>query len=143
MGDHNISIAIDSPQGLVVPNIKAVQSLSLLQIQHELNRLRGLAQEGRLGMKELTGGSVCLSNIGNIGGTYAGPLILPPQVCIVAVGKSQEVPRWEEGKVVPRLMTTVSFGCDHRVLNGATVTRFAQRWKRYLEQPSTLLMHMK
>lgn len=94
-------------------------------------------------MKELTGGSVCLSNIGNIGGTYTGPLILPPQVCIVAIGKSQELPRYENGQVVPRLITTVSLGCDHRVLNGATVTRFAQRWKRYLESPSTLLMHMK
>lgn len=62
--DHNISIAIDSPKGLVVPNIKNCQNLSVLEIHEELNRIRKASQEGRLGPKELFGGTVTLSNIG-------------------------------------------------------------------------------
>lgn len=63
---HNISIAIDSPKGLVVPNIKNCQNLSIIEINEELNRIRKASQDGRLGPKELFGGTVTLSNIGNI-----------------------------------------------------------------------------
>ena len=130
--DHNISIAIDSPSGLVVPHIKNVNAISLGQIQSELERLRNLASEAKLSSKELVGGTVCLSNIGTIGGTHACPLILPPQVCIVAIGKLQTVPKYKGGELVERKVLNVSYGCDHRVVDGATVARFSNSWKQLI-----------
>jgi 2-oxoisovalerate dehydrogenase E2 component (dihydrolipoyl transacylase) len=132
---HNISIAIDSPNGLVVPHIKGVNRLTLSDIQSELDRLRVLATEAKLTGKELIGGTVCLSNIGTIGGTHACPLILPPQVCIVAIGKMQSIPKYRSGELVERKTLNVSFGCDHRVVDGATVARFSNHWKQLIENP--------
>eukprot|EP01016_Furgasonia_blochmanni_P007845 TRINITY_DN1314_c0_g1_i10.p1 TRINITY_DN1314_c0_g1~~TRINITY_DN1314_c0_g1_i10.p1 ORF type:complete len:297 (-),score=60.55 TRINITY_DN1314_c0_g1_i10:176-1066(-) len=148
--NHNISIAIDSPKGLVVPNIKNCQILSVLEVQQELDRLKKASEQGTLGPKELYDGTISISNIGNIGGTYLGPLVLPPQVCIVAIGKTQVVPKFaneakafEDPRVVPRRIMNVSFGCDHRVLDGATVARFAAIWKNYLENPLSMTLHMR
>jgi 2-oxoisovalerate dehydrogenase E2 component (dihydrolipoyl transacylase) len=126
---------MDSPHGLAVPNIKAVNSLSMLEVQAELNRLRDLAKEGRLGAGDISGGTISLSNIGIIGGTYLGPLILPPQVCIVGIGRTILQPVWLDGEFRPRQTMNVSFGCDHRVLDGATVAKFSNHWKGLLENP--------
>lgn len=101
---HNISLAVDSPKGLVVPNIKNVAALSILEIQAELKRIVKAAEAGTLGPKDLFEGTICISNIGmteinlsffivthlitgTIGGTYTGPLILPPQTTIVGLGR--------------------------------------------------------
>ncbi|CAD8086584.1 unnamed protein product [Paramecium sonneborni] len=141
---HNVSVALDSPKGLVVPNIKDVQNLSISQIQDELNRLRTLGEKGQLSYNELSGGTICLSNIGTIGGTYTGPLILAPQVCIVGIGRLMTVPRYDtKMNVVPRKIMNLSFGCDHRVLDGATVARFNNVWKTYLENPTSMFIHLK
>lgn len=141
-GAHNISVAIDSPNGLVVPNIKNVQDISLLDIQEQLENLRKLSAEARLTAKELSGGTVCLSNIGTIGGVNACPLILPPQVCIVAIGKMQTLPKFVKEQVVPRTVINVSYGCDHRVIDGATVAKFSNEWKKVLENPYLALAEM-
>ena len=85
---------------MVVPHIKDVNELNLGDIQNELERLRDLSKEAKLTAKELQGGTICLSNIGTIGGTNACPLILPPQVCIVAIGKLQSVPKYKDGVLV-------------------------------------------
>lgn len=139
---HNISIAIDSPNGLVVPHIKEVNNLNLGDIQLELERLRNLAAAAKLTSKELQGGTVCLSNIGTIGGTHACPLILPPQVCIVAIGKLQSVPKFKNGELVERKTINVSYGCDHRVVDGATVARFSNHWKQLIENPYLSIAEM-
>lgn len=89
---HNISIAIDSPAGLVAPNIKNVQNLTIREIQEEVLRLRSLAQQMKIGGEELFGGTVALSNIGTIGGTYGAPINLPNQVCIGAIGRIRDKP---------------------------------------------------
>ncbi len=78
--DHNIGIAMDTPAGLLVPNIKQIQSLSIFDIAAEINRLHDLGLRGKLGEADLGGGTFSLSNIGSIGGTYAKPVIMPPQV---------------------------------------------------------------
>jgi 2-oxoisovalerate dehydrogenase E2 component (dihydrolipoyl transacylase) len=140
--NHNISIAIDSPNGLVVPHIKNVNNISLLNIQTELERLRNLASEAKLTAKELQGGTICLSNIGTIGGTHACPLILPPQICIVAIGKLQSVPKYRNGELSERKVLNVSFGCDHRVVDGATVARFSNAWKQLIENPYLSMAEM-
>ena len=85
--DHNIGIATDTPHGLLVPNIKGVQNLSLLEIAQELNRLHQAGLNNKLGPADIKGGTFSLSNIGAIGGTYAKPVILSPQVAIGAIGK--------------------------------------------------------
>ena len=158
--DHNISIAIASANGLAAPNIKAVQNLSMNQIQAEINRLKTLADQSRLGANELLGGTICLSNIGSIGGTYSGPISLPNQTCIVGIGKStsqlkfkgssadkkrilrKEI-EWTPDNFELREVLYVSFAADHRVLDGATIASFANEWKRIIEQPTELITRLR
>lgn len=142
---HNISIAIDSELGLVAPNIKNVERLSAEEIDKEVKKLRDLANEQKLTSEHLTGGTVALSNIGTIAGHYATPLNLPGQTCIVALGKVQYRPVYDEASssFLPRRVLPVSFGCDHRVLDGATVAKFAVHWKNYIENPYLILAKLK
>lgn len=86
---HNIGVAMDTPNGLIVPNIKNVQNLSILEISKEMNRLQDSGSKGQLKLDDLNGGTFTLSNIGAIGGTYAKPIIFTPQVAIGALGKIQ------------------------------------------------------
>ncbi|KRT78484.1 hypothetical protein AMK59_7813 [Oryctes borbonicus] len=85
-GAHNIGIAMDTKNGLAVPVIKNVDQLSIVEIAKELNRLMMSGKEGSFTNSDLIGGSFTISNIGVIGGTYASPVILPPQVAIIAIG---------------------------------------------------------
>ncbi|KAK5931376.1 hypothetical protein CgunFtcFv8_027529 [Champsocephalus gunnari] len=141
---HNIGLAMDTSQGLLVPNVKNVQLLSVFEIAQELNRLQALGTAGQLGTNELTGGTFTLSNIGSIGGTYAKPVILPPEVAIGALGKIQVLPRFDaSGQVVPAHIMNVSWSADHRIIDGATMSRFSNLWKEYLENPATMVLDLK
>lgn len=143
-GSHNIGIAMATPHGLVVPNIKKVQSLSILEITKELSRLQKLALANKLDRDDVSGGTFTLSNIGAIGGKYGSPLINAPEVAIIAMGRVQKIPRFtESGSVYPASILTVNVGADHRVLDGATVARFCNEWKQFIEQPELLMLHMK
>ncbi|RHY31364.1 hypothetical protein DYB32_007932 [Aphanomyces invadans] len=141
---HNISVAMDTPKGLLVPNIKNVESKSILEIAEDLSRLQGLATAGKLGPNDLTGGTFSLSNIGSIGGTYMGPVIMVPQVAIGAIGKIQTLPRFNKaGEVVPVKIMNVSWSGDHRIIDGATMARFSTKWKNFLENPTSMLSELK
>ncbi|XP_053325581.1 lipoamide acyltransferase component of branched-chain alpha-keto acid dehydrogenase complex, mitochondrial [Spea bombifrons] len=141
---HNIGVAMDTAQGLIVPNVKNVQVRSIFEIAAELNRLQSLGSTGQLGATDLTGGTFTLSNIGSIGGTYAKPVILPPEVAIGAIGKLQVVPRFDaKGQVVKAQIINISWSADHRIIDGATMSRFSNLWKSYLENPSSMLMDLK
>ncbi|XP_012230304.1 lipoamide acyltransferase component of branched-chain alpha-keto acid dehydrogenase complex, mitochondrial [Linepithema humile] len=141
LDNHNIGIAMDTPEGLVVPNIKNVQNLSVVAIAKELNRLQKLGKQTSIPLDDLTDTTFSLSNIGVIGGTYTKPMILPPQVIIGAFGKAQRVPRFDEkGNVIPANIMSVSWSADHRVLDGVTVARFSNLWKYYVENPAHLLI---
>ncbi|XP_035224611.1 lipoamide acyltransferase component of branched-chain alpha-keto acid dehydrogenase complex, mitochondrial-like [Stegodyphus dumicola] len=141
---HNIGIAMDTSAGLIVPNIKNVQNLTILQIASELNRLQDLGRREALGQSDVTGGTFSLSNIGAIGGTYAKPVILLPEVAIGAIGKIQALPRFDkEDRLVKKHIMQISWTADHRVIDGATMCRFSNLWKSYLENPMTMLMHMR
>lgn len=138
---HNIGLAVDTPTGLLVPNVKHVESLTIVQIAKELNRLQALASKGKLPPFDLAGGTFSVSNIGAVGGTYASPLILPPEVCIVAIGQAKKVPRFDEqNNVIASHILNVSASADHRLLDGATVARFITLWKSYVENPGLLLL---
>ncbi|XP_078102862.1 lipoamide acyltransferase component of branched-chain alpha-keto acid dehydrogenase complex, mitochondrial isoform X2 [Sander vitreus] len=141
---HNIGLAMDTLQGLLVPNVKNVQLLSVFDIAQELNRLQTLGVAGQLGTSELSGGTFTLSNIGSIGGTYAKPVILPPEVAIGALGKIQVLPRFDaSGSVVPAHIMKVSWSADHRIIDGATMCRFSNLWREYLENPASMLLDLK
>uniref|UniRef100_A0A8C6WWS9 Dihydrolipoamide acetyltransferase component of pyruvate dehydrogenase complex n=1 Tax=Neogobius melanostomus TaxID=47308 RepID=A0A8C6WWS9_9GOBI len=141
---HNIGLAMDTSQGLLVPNVKNVQMLSVLEIALELNRLQTLGAAGQLGTADLTGGTFTLSNIGSIGGTYAKPVILPPEVAIGALGKIQILPRFDaSGQVTAAHIMKVSWSADHRIIDGATMCRFSNLWREYLETPEQMLLHLK
>lgn len=141
---HNIGLAMDTSQGLLVPNVKNVQLLSVFDIAQELNRLQALGTAGQLGTAELSGGTFTLSNIGSIGGTYAKPVILPPEVAIGALGKIQVLPRFDAGgQVVRAHIMNVSWSADHRIIDGATMCRFSNLWKEYLESPASMVLDLK
>ncbi|XP_066299021.1 lipoamide acyltransferase component of branched-chain alpha-keto acid dehydrogenase complex, mitochondrial-like [Branchiostoma lanceolatum] len=141
---HNIGLAMDTANGLVVPNVKNVQCLSVLEVAAELNRLHNLGLQGKLGTEDLTGGTFTLSNIGAIGGTYAKPVIMPPEVAIGALGKTQVLPRFNtSGEVYAAHILVVSWSADHRVIDGATMARYSNLWKSYLENPGTMMLHLK
>lgn len=142
---HNISIAIDSPQGLAAPNIKNVEGLSVVEINKQIKELQRVTSEGRLTASHLEGGTIALSNIGTITGHFASPLNLPSQVCIVALGKLTTKPVFNENtkSFEPRKVLPVSFGCDHRVLDGATVARFSVAWKNLMENPGLMLAQLR
>ena len=142
--DHNIGVAMDTPQGLLVPNIKKIQTLSVLEIAEELNRLQELGIKGKLGESDLKSGTFSLSNIGSIGGTYAKPVIMPPQVAIGAIGRIQKLPRFDRNdNVVAAHIMNVSWSADHRIIDGATMARFSNQMKRYVENPTSMILDLR
>ena len=143
LASHNIGMAVDGKTGLLVPNIKNVQQLGLLDVAREVNRLTEAARSGVINPADLAGGSITISNIGVIGGTAAMPIINKPEVAIVALGKIQKLPRFDaSNNVVSRNILTVSWSGDHRIIDGGTIARFNKLWKQYLEQPQTMLLAM-
>ena len=94
-------------------------------------------------MADLKGGTFSLSNIGNLGGTYTGPVINLPEVAIAGLGKARPTPKYDEqGNLVKRMVMQVSWSADHRVIDGATMARFSNAWIGYLEKPATMLLHL-
>jgi len=142
--DHNLGIAMDTPQGLVVPVIKYCQQKSILDIAQDLNELRILGTEGKLLPEHFNGATFSLSNIGIIGGTYTAPIISPPQVAIGALGKTIKVPKFDDSdNVIPCQVATISWSADHRVVDGASIARFSNMWKEYLENPSKMIFDLR
>lgn len=159
--NHNIGFAMDTPSGLIVPNIKSVQDLTIVEISKEIKRLHEAGMKGQLSPNDLTNGTFTISNIGSvrryssnmfdqcnfliqIGGTFGIPLILPPESVIGAVGKIRSEPKFDEkGPVVSKYMMTVVWSADHRIIDGATISRFNNLWKSYLEHPESLLIELK
>ncbi|KAJ1937121.1 hypothetical protein EC988_007983, partial [Linderina pennispora] len=119
---HNIGVAMDTPGGLIVPNIKNVQTKSLIEIAAELQHLVNKGKSGAISGADLKGGTFTLSNVGMIGGTYLSPVVVSSEVCIGAIGKTQRLPRYESvvedgrvvEKVLPKHILVASWSADHR-----------------------------
>jgi 2-oxoisovalerate dehydrogenase E2 component (dihydrolipoyl transacylase) len=142
--DHNIGFAVDSKIGLLVPNIKRVQDLSLLDIARQMQDIIEQARAGRVAGEHLKGGTISISNIGAIGGITATPVINKPEAAIVALGKTQKLPRFDDaGNVSAQHIMAVNWSGDHRIIDGATMVRFNNLWMSYLTQPEKMLMHLK
>jgi 2-oxoisovalerate dehydrogenase E2 component (dihydrolipoyl transacylase) len=143
-GNHNISVAIDTPHGLVVPNIKDVGNLSLIEIQQELLRLAEAANENKLALSDIKGGTVTLSNIGTIGTKDPRPILFDGQAVIGATGRTMILPRYNEKmELVPRKIMNVRWVGDHRHLDGAYLARFSNSFKRFLEEPGEWVLSMR
>lgn len=141
--DHNIGMAVDSKIGLLVPNVKQAQNKSIIELAQEITRLTNDARSGRVAAADLKGGTISISNIGAIGGTVATPIINKPESAIVALGKLQKLPRFNDaGEVEARSIMQVSWSGDHRTIDGGTIARFCNLWKSFLEEPENMLMHM-
>jgi len=141
--DHNIGMAVDSKIGLLVPNIKQCQNKSIIDVANAVTRLTDAARDGRVSPDDLKGGTISISNIGAIGGTVATPIINKPEVAIVALGKLQYLPRFDDkGNVISKAIMQISWSGDHRVIDGGTIARFNNLWKSYLEEPAKMMMAM-
>lgn len=141
---HNIGIAMDTPQGLIVPNIKNVAARSISDIAAEISRLSALGKEGKLTPADLSGGTITVSNIGNIGGTYVSPVVVPNEVAILGIGRSRTLPVFDEaGQVKKAELVNFSWSADHRVVDGATMARMANKVREYIESPDKMLLKLR
>lgn len=138
-GPHHFGVAMDTPNGLLVPVVRNVQNHEMSSLVSDLKRLGGLAREGKLSPGDLAGATFTISNIGSIGGDVVSPVIVPPQVGIVALGRVHDVlvsdtdDNGEHKGIVVKQKMTLSWSADHRVVDGATVARCAQMVQQLLE----------
>jgi pyruvate dehydrogenase E2 component (dihydrolipoyllysine-residue acetyltransferase) len=136
----NIGIAVDTERGLIVPVLRDADRKSISQIASEIEELASTVREGKFDLDLLKGGSFTISNMGSVGGTYSTPIINPPQVAILLVGRSRKVPNLVDGQLVSRLMMPLSITYDHRLVDGAAAARFTNEVKGFLAAPGRLLL---
>ena len=134
----NIGIAVDTPNGMLVPVIKQCDQKSLFEIAAEISTASRKARAGTLSLTEMSGSSFTISSLGGIGGTGFTPIINAPDVAILGVAKAQWQPRREAGELVWRLMLPLSLSYDHRVINGAYAARFTRLVDDKLAAPASL-----
>ena len=120
----HIGFAVDTPHGLMVPKIRNADELGLKEIFEELKRVSKLCKELKIEKKEFFGGSITISSLGGIGGNFFTPIINPPEVAILGVGKTFEKIKRVDGKFIVRKMLPVSLSYDHRVIDGAEGAKF-------------------
>src|SRR3954465_5446456 len=112
----NIGIAVDTDRGLIVPVLRDADRKSISQIASEIDELAGEVREGQFDLDLLKGGTFSVSNMGSVGGTYSTPIIMPPQVAILLIGRSRIVPHLVEDAICARLMMPLSITYDHRLV---------------------------
>jgi pyruvate dehydrogenase E2 component (dihydrolipoamide acetyltransferase) len=136
----HVGIAVDTPNGLVVPVIRHCDQKGLLQLAAELGEISKKARDGKLGPADMSGGCFSISSLGGIGGTAFTPIINAPEVAILGVSKSQLKPVWNGKEFAPRLMLPLSLSYDHRVIDGAEAARFASFFAQQLADLRRLLL---
>ena len=136
----DISIAVATPTGLITPIVKAAEEKGLAEISNEMKDLAGRAREGKLKPHEFQGGTFSISNLGMFGVNNFQAIVNPPQSCILAVGAGNQVPVVENGEVKIRTVMNVTLSTDHRSVDGAVGAEFLQHFKRYIENPVSMLV---
>jgi pyruvate dehydrogenase E2 component (dihydrolipoamide acetyltransferase) len=139
---YNLGIAVDTPEGLIVPVLKEADRKGMLQIARELQELAARARERRLGLDELKGATFTLTNVGAIGGLMATPVIHQPELAIAAFFAVKERPGIVGGAVVPRKYMNVALTFDHRIIDGAEGARATSELVALLENPAYLMARM-
>ena len=120
---YNIGIAVDTPNGLVVPVIRDVDQKGIYDLSADLAAISKKAREGKLSPKDMSGASMTISSLGGIGGTFFTPIVNAPEVAILGVSRSAMQPVWNGEDFAPRLMLPMSLSYDHRVIDGALGAR--------------------
>lgn len=135
----NLGIAAATPRGLIVPNIKDAQELSLLQLAQALEQLTITARDGKTQPADMANGTVTITNIGSYGMDTGTPILNPGEVGIVALGAIKQKPWVVDGEVRPAFVTTVGASFDHRIVDGDVASRFTADVASVLEEPALLL----
>ncbi len=135
----NLGIAAATPRGLLVPNVKDAQQLSLLELATALEQLTITARDGKTQPSEMSGGTITITNIGSYGMDTGTPIINPGEAAIVALGSIKQKPWVVDGQVLPRYVTTVGASFDHRIVDGDVASRFVADLASVLEEPALLL----
>ncbi len=125
----HIGIAVDTPHGLMVPKIRNVDQKNILTLGKELRKTSKQCKDLKIDKKEFFGGSMTISSLGGIGGSFFTPIVNLPEVCILGIGKTEVKQVYVEGKFVPRKMMPISLSYDHRMIDGAEAARFCQDLK--------------
>ncbi|MGL4625935.1 MAG: dihydrolipoyllysine-residue acetyltransferase, partial [Plesiomonas shigelloides] len=120
----NIGVAVDTPNGLVVPVVRDVNKKSITELSRDLMEISKKARAGKLTASDMQGGCFTISSLGGIGGTAFTPIVNAPEVAILGVSKSEMKPKWNGKEFAPRLMLPLSLSYDHRVIDGADGARF-------------------
>jgi pyruvate dehydrogenase E2 component (dihydrolipoamide acetyltransferase) len=136
----HIGIAVDTPDGLVVPVIRDCDKKGLIELSHELAAISVKAREKKLTGADMQGGCFTISSLGGIGGTAFTPIINAPEVAILGVSKSQTKPVWNGAEFAPKLMLPLSLSYDHRVIDGAAAARFTAYMAQVLADLRRLLV---
>ena len=139
-GYYHLGVAVDTPEGLVVPVIRDVDRKGVRELSRELGAVSALAREGKLAPADLQGASFTISSLGGIGGTGFTPIVNAPEVAILGVVRSKMAPVWDGEAFVPRLMLPLSLSYDHRVIDGALAARFARYLCQLLEDVRRLVL---
>lgn len=137
----NLGVAVDTDRGLVVPVLRDVNRLTIPQIAQSLAEISVKSRNNQFGLEDMRGGTFTISNLGAIGGTYSTPIINPPEVAILLVGRSRKLPVvGADDEVKVRLVMPLSLSYDHRLIDGAAAARFLNEVKNFLQAPGRLLL---
>jgi pyruvate dehydrogenase E2 component (dihydrolipoamide acetyltransferase) len=138
----NLGFAADTPNGLVVPVVKAADQKNILQISQEIVTLAGKARDGKLSLEDMKGATITVTNIGSVGGLYATPIINHPEVAILGVYKIQDKPVWNGEKFRRAQVMNFTITCDHRLIDGAVAANFMKAFVARIENPAQLMLEM-
>ncbi|MCD5323275.1 MULTISPECIES: dihydrolipoamide acetyltransferase family protein [Pontibacillus] len=140
---HNIGLAVDTEDGLIVPVLRNVESKSITQIHEEMKALTEKALSNQLSMADIQGGTFTISNVGPLkGSTGATPIINHPETGLIALHKTKKKPAVVNDEIVIRSMMNISFTFDHRVADGGTAVAFSNRLVQLMEHPNTLMLEL-
>ncbi|PIW26014.1 MAG: dihydrolipoyllysine-residue acetyltransferase [Rhodospirillales bacterium CG15_BIG_FIL_POST_REV_8_21_14_020_66_15] len=137
---YNIGVAVDTPDGLVVPVIKNVDSKGIGELSREMGEISAKARDGKLGPAEMSGATFTISSLGGIGGTGFTPIVNSPEVAILGVCRSKMTPVWNGREFEPRNMLPLSLSYDHRVIDGAAAARFSAHLAHVIGDVRRLVM---
>ena len=137
---YNIGVAVDTPNGLMVPVIKDVDKKGFLELAGELGEISARARDGALTAKDLQGGTFSISSLGGIGGSFFTPIVNAPEVAILGIGRHTMQPVWNGKEFEPKLMLPLSVSYDHRVVDGALGARFTTHLNHMLSDIRKVLL---
>ncbi|TAL28186.1 MAG: 2-oxo acid dehydrogenase subunit E2 [Nitrospirae bacterium] len=137
---YNIGVAVDTPDGLMVPVIKNADKKTILELATEIQNLSQKARERKIKLEEMKGSTFTITNYGHFGGWFATPIINYPDVAILGTGKISEKPWVKDGQIVIRKILPLSLTFDHRVTDGVDASRFLTKVIQYLEDPALLFI---